>query len=99
MASKVRIQIEITADDAREQARIIQAIGGDFDKFRAAVLKVSPGATFDFDVVKVRKQPALRVSPAEAESPAELDIPRPAAAPPETGATPPPWKRAEQEAA
>ena len=85
-ASKVRITIEIHTDDARDQARIIERIGGDFDIFRAKVLKVAPAATLGFDVVRVRAS-LLRVSdiivntaPVPAEQQA-LDVPQPSEQP------------------
>lgn len=103
-ASKVRITIEIPAGDARDQARIIERIGGDFDIFRAKVLKVAPAATFGFDVVRVRAS-LLRVSdiivntaPVPAEQQA-LDVPQPSEQPKAApGATSAPWNRTKEAA-
>ena len=103
-ASKVRITIEIHTDDARDQARIIERIGGDFDIFRAKVLKVAPAATFGFDVMRVRAS-LLRVSdiivntaPVPAEQQA-LDVPQPSEQPKAApGATSAPWNRAREAA-
>ena len=103
-ASKVRITIEIPAGDARDQARIIERLGADYDKFRAAVLKVAPAANFDFDAVRVRKPSLLRVSdiivntaPVPDEQHA-LDVPQPSEQPKAPSATSAPWNRTKEAA-
>lgn len=63
--SKVRITVEMPAEDPRAHGRIISAVGADFDKFRAAVLKVCPAATFDFDAFKVRSPYLQRPAPVQ----------------------------------
>lgn len=98
--SKVRITVEMPAEDPRDQGRIISAVGADFDKFRAAVLKVCPAATFDFDAFKVRSPYLQRPAPVEPLATAEqaaIPIEQPAQ-PARNGSTPP-WNRSEGEAA